>query len=75
MLIIEIILTIVAWGRGWRWLSLIPLGSLMLLAILIGLSIPLALSNPLQFIWLDVLAIIALIIMIAQPRRKAPRVK
>lgn len=35
MLIVEIILTIFAWRKGWKWLSLLPLG----IGIFLGLSI------------------------------------
>lgn len=35
MLIIEIILTIFAWRKGWKWLSLLPMG----IGIFLGLSI------------------------------------
>lgn len=36
MIILEIILTIVAWFRGWKWKSLIPLGSLLAMGFVIG---------------------------------------
>lgn len=60
LLIVEIILTIFAWKKGWRWLSLIPLG----LALLIGMVIGLSGATNLSFIYIiDILAIVALIIM------------
>lgn len=37
MLIIEIILTIIAWSRGWKAKSLIPLGCVVGIGFLIGL--------------------------------------
>jgi hypothetical protein len=57
--ILEIILTIFAWRNGWKWLSIIPVCTGFVLGFLLGLSG----IAPLQAIWLDVIAIIVLIIM------------
>lgn len=38
ILILEIILTIVAWKRGWKWLSLLPIGIGLLIGFLIGMG-------------------------------------
>lgn len=70
MLIVEIILTIVAWQRGWKWIALIPVG----IAFFIGMAIGANSSDPvdpLSVIWIDVLAIIALVLMlIFKPQSK-----
>ncbi len=62
MLIIEIILTIFAWKKGWNWYSLIPLCLAFLIGLIVGLSGGL---NP-SIILIDVMAIIALIFMVAK---------
>jgi uncharacterized membrane protein YfcA len=65
MLIIEIILTIVAWRKGWNWLSLIPIGVAFCIGLILGAS---SQGQPVDVmtvvIW-DILAIIALIVMVA----------
>jgi hypothetical protein len=60
MLIIEIILTVIAWQKGWRWLSLIPIGAAFCIGLLIGMS---GGTINAGVVFVDVLAIIALIIM------------
>ena len=60
MAIIEIILTIVAWNKGWRWQSLIPIGTVFILGFMMGIGG----AESTSVIWLDVMAVIALIIMI-----------
>jgi hypothetical protein len=65
-LIIEIILTIVAWNRGWKWLALIPLGVGVLLGLIIGLIGGSMGSTAEDLSWVvvfDAIVIIALIIM------------
>jgi hypothetical protein len=62
LLIIEIILTIVAWNKGWKWLSLLPVGIAILLGFGIGFCGGTIESNP-EVIFIDILAIIVLIIM------------
>jgi len=66
--IIEIILTVVAWNRGWRWKSLIPMISLLSLAFLMGAAIGLSGGKMTQasarFISiLDLICILSLVIM------------
>jgi uncharacterized membrane protein YfcA len=70
MLIIEIILTIFAWRKGWKWLSLIPLGAALLLGLLMGFFVG-ASGGDLNAakglaIFLDLLAIVALIVMVSK---------
>ena len=70
MLIIEIILTIFAWKNGWKWLSLIPIGAALLLGLFMGIVIgasggDITTTNGLA-IFLDISAIIALIILVSR---------
>jgi hypothetical protein len=64
MLIAEIILTFFAWRRGWKWFALIPGGVAMFIGFCMGASGQADLSNPLQYVWVDGLAILALIAML-----------
>lgn len=70
MLIIEIILTIFAWRNGWKWLSLIPVGCALLLGLFMGMAVgasggDINIAKGLA-IFLDVSAIIALIVLVAR---------
>lgn len=71
MLLLEIILTVIAWKRGYKALALIPLAFAVFIGLIIGASNPeLAESDDwLSFIWIDVLAIVALGLMIANARK------
>lgn len=67
MFIIEIILTIFVWRKGWRWLALLPIGIALLIGFIIGISVGMAGGTPTTgggIIFIDILAIIALIIML-----------
>jgi len=70
MLILEIILTIFAWRKGWRWLALLPMGIALLIGFIIGLSIGANGGDVTSIgggaIIIDVMAIIALIIMLVK---------
>lgn len=57
--IIEIILTVFAWKKGWNWYSIIP----MIVAFVIGFGIGAAGIDPSTAIVVDVLAIVVLGIM------------
>jgi hypothetical protein len=63
LLILEIMLTVTAWRKGYKGFALLPVG----LALLAGFSI--GANNPgadiFSVIWIDILAIIVLGIMIA----------
>lgn len=63
LLIIEIILTVFVWRNGWRWLSLIPLGVAFLIGMIIGVT---GTTDAASYMIFDVLAIVALIIMLAK---------
>jgi hypothetical protein len=63
LLILEIMLTVTAWRKGYKGFALLPVG----LAILAGVSI--GANNPgadvFSVIWVDILAIVVLGVMIA----------
>ena len=67
MLIVEIVLTIVAWNRGWKWLALIPLGMAFGIGLIAGASGATA-SDLESLLVIDVIAIIALIVMIIKEK-------
>jgi uncharacterized membrane protein YfcA len=74
LLILEIILTIVAWRKGWRWNSLIPVVSAMVIGFLFGIGIGLSginVDDAKGFaIIIDILATVALIVMcIKKPKQ------
>lgn len=75
MLLIEIILTIFVWRKGWRWISLLPIGIALFIALFMGFGIGVSNGDVNEAIGLgfilDVLAIIALIIMLTvKPKLK-----
>lgn len=39
LLILQIILTIIAWRNGWKWKSLLPVGILLLVSLIVGFMI------------------------------------
>jgi hypothetical protein len=68
MIIVEILLTIWAWNRGWKWYSLLPLGIAVFIGLIAGFSIGTSGGSTNDVGWVvvfDVLATIALIIMIS----------
>jgi hypothetical protein len=68
LLIAEIILTIFAWRKGWKWYSLIPVLSAIIIAIIFALSGGVNVGGMVIF---DVLAVIALAIMCSKGPKKA----
>jgi len=73
LLILEIILTIKAWRKGYKAWALVPVGLVMLIGFMIGASDPtLTEANLYSLIWLDILAIIALGLMIAAAKKPVP---
>lgn len=67
LLILEIILTIFAWRKGWKWLALLPVGIGFTLGLIIGFATGVTGGNvndikPLAFV-LDIIVFIVLIIM------------
>lgn len=62
LLIIEIILTIFAWRKGWKWLALLPVGICVTIGFFIGIT-----GGSLEgggLIVPDILATLALILMV-----------
>lgn len=68
LIFIEVILTIFVWRKGWNWLSLIPLGAAFVGGFLFGM----AGGDPTTpgLIFGDVIALIALVIMLINPPKK-----
>jgi len=67
LLILEILLTIFAWRKGWKWFALLPLGIGVVISFLIGIivgasggSVDTAKGIGLVF---DILVIIILVVM------------
>jgi hypothetical protein len=78
MLIIEIILTIFVWRKGWRWWSLLPAALGLLIGFIIGYGIGVAGGDITAAtgtsLLIDVGVIIALIIMLVNgPKPKEKR--
>jgi len=67
LLIAEIILTIFAWRAGWKWLSLLPVGIAFAIGLAIGAS---GGEISAGVIFVDIAAVIALIIMLVKPPKK-----
>lgn len=76
-LIFQIILTVIAWNRGWKWLSLIPLGVMLFLGFMIGLIGGSQGYTPDDMSWtivLDLIGFVVLIIM-ASVKPKSARLE
>jgi len=69
MLIVEILMTIFAWRNGWKWLGLIPLGTAFGIGLILGAS-GMDPSDMGQLLWIDGLAVIALVVMLV---KKGPK--
>jgi hypothetical protein len=69
LLLAQIILTVIVWKKGWKWLSLIPIGVCLLFGLLIGLSG----GEPSSGIFIDIIAIVALIIMLTKQKISASK--
>jgi hypothetical protein len=63
LLVLEIMLTITAWRKGYKGFALIPVGFAIMTGLLIGANNPDA--DVLSVIWVDILAIVVLGVMIA----------
>jgi hypothetical protein len=74
LLIIEILLTIAVWRKGWKGWALLPVGISLALGFVLGLCIGASGGRPEEWIGLgliiDVIAIVALIIMQTQDPKK-----
>jgi len=70
LLIAEIVLTVLVWQKGWKWLSLIPVISALLIGLMFGIVGGSLIVSP-WIILIDVLAVIALIVMLnITPKKK-----
>jgi len=72
-ILFEIGLTIWAWNRGWKWLSLIPMGIVLIIAFFVGVGIGTSGGSVNDASWvvtLDIMAIIALIIMVISGKKE-----
>lgn len=68
MLIIEIILTVLAW-RNWKWLAILPVAIAFLIGYFLGAS-GVAVDDP-NIIIIDIIAIVVLLVMaIVKPKKK-----
>lgn len=63
-LIIQIILSIVAWNRGWKWLALIPVGVALFVGLMIGIIGGSMGYTAEEMSWAVILDIIVFIILI-----------
>jgi hypothetical protein len=63
LLVLEIMLTLTAWRKGYKGFALIPVGLALLAGFTIGANNPGA--DTFSFIWVDLLAIVVLVVMIA----------
>jgi len=75
LLIIEIILTIFVWRKGWRWWAIVPVGLALLIGLSIGFGIGISGGDTstigMSSILIDLAAICALVIMLAVgPKKK-----
>lgn len=74
MLILQIILTIIAWRNGWKWKSLLPVGILFCVAFLIGYFVGVSggdLSQIGSIYILDIISVIILLVMVIfHPKEK-----
>ena len=70
MLILEIILTIIAWGKGWRWFSLIPVGVALSIGFMLGINEVNMDALGSTTLFIEILVTIALILMIIYPKKK-----
>ena len=70
LLIAEIILTIFAWKKGWRWWALVPMEFALLIGLFMGMGVGESGGDVDSVrgisIVLDVLAVIALIVMVTK---------
>jgi hypothetical protein len=67
MLILEIIMTVLAWRKGWRWYSLIPCATAFSIGLVygfIGINPPGAVG-----VYIEILALLALFFMMLNPKK------
>lgn len=78
LLIAEIILTIFAWRKGWKWLSLIPMAAALFIGLLLGAGIGASGGDPMSVkgfgVFLDIVAVIALIVMVTKSPKSQDKI-
>ena len=75
LFIIEIVLTVLAWRKGWKWLSLLPLGIGFLIGFLIGLSVGTNGGNISSVQGISLVLDIIIIIILGIMTAKSPKIK
>jgi hypothetical protein len=71
LVIAEIILTIFAWRNGWKWWALLPVGIAFFIGLIAGANMAAVggdISDMGGLIVVDILAIIALIVMVSKKK-------
>ena len=79
ILILEIVLTVMAWRRGWKGWALVPMAVALFVGFLWG-AVAAASGGSMQDIWgasllVDLALIGTLIAMVAHPRTEEPRIE
>jgi hypothetical protein len=78
LLILEILLTIAAWRKGWKSRALLPMGFVLFIAFVIGLSIGVSGTNVEStygvLVLLDLLGVVSLIVMASVAPKSAAEV-
>ena len=70
LVIIEIILTIIAWIRGWKWWALVPGAVTFILGLMMGASGVTQMQAPMV---VDVACIVSLIILVVIAPKETKR--
>lgn len=81
MIILEIILTIIAWIRGWRWKALLPLGSVLVIGFIVGAIMGTQgytiddIQNQGWIVFIEVIGFLAMLIMAIVPPKEIREAK
>jgi uncharacterized membrane protein YfcA len=73
ILILEILLTVAAWRRGWRAKALIPLGTCLGVGIFVGMAIGASGGSPERALPVLALGDVACVIVLSVMSSRAPR--
>ena len=73
ILFLEIFLTITAWRKGFGALALLPLGFALFIGFYIGANStgPAVSDDIFSYFWIDILAIVALVVMISAGKTRS----
>ncbi len=70
MLLIQIILTVVAWNKGYKAMALLPVGITLFIGFMIGFANPgITDAELMSYVWIDALAVFILIAMIITAKK------